>query len=71
MSEVKGTLLTIILALTVFGVVFGLVTVAINKKADEVATKIDEAGKIEDKKDGEGDAQQKTGNKALGITYSF
>ena len=70
MSEVKGTLLTIILALTVFGVVFGLVTVAINKKADEVATKIDEAGNVE-KGDSDKDQETETGNETLGIRYSY
>lgn len=69
MSEVKGTLLTIILALTVFGVVFGLVTVAINKKADEVATKIDEAGKVEEKTDE--DSESQTEGDQLGIRYTY
>lgn len=44
MSEVKGTLLTIILALAVFGTVFGLITGAIERKANNISSKIDEAG---------------------------
>lgn len=44
MSEVKGTLLTIILALAAFTAVFGVVTFAIEQKAKDVANKIDNAG---------------------------
>ena len=44
MSEVKGTLITIILALAVYTAVFGVVTFAIEQKAKDVANKIDNAG---------------------------
>ena len=44
MSEVKGTLLTVILALSVFGVVFGMIVSAIEFKAGDVSKKIEEAG---------------------------
>ena len=55
MSEVKGTLLTIILALSVFGMVFAIVTGAIKDKADEVTQQVKDAGKMpgsEDDKSG-------------------
>lgn len=45
MSEVKGSLLTIVLALAVFGMVFAIVKGAIKDKAEEISLKIDEAGK--------------------------
>ena len=41
MSEIKGSLLTIIMVLVVFGTVFGLVVHAIQSKADEVSQKIE------------------------------
>lgn len=44
MSEVKGTLLTIILVLAVFASVFSVITLAIERKADDVANKIDRTG---------------------------
>lgn len=43
MSEVKGTLLTIVLAVSVFGIVFGIITAAIKKNADTVSERMDEA----------------------------
>lgn len=44
MSEVKGTLLTIILVLAVFATVYAAISVAINRKAVDVAQKIENAG---------------------------
>lgn len=44
MSEVKGTLLTIILALSVFGIVFGVIVGAIQEKTNDVVDQISEAG---------------------------
>lgn len=44
MSEVKGTLLTIILVLAVFATVFTAITVAVQNKAKDVSTKIENAG---------------------------
>lgn len=44
MSEVKGTLLTIILVLAVFASIFTIVTLAIERKANDVSTKIEHAG---------------------------
>ena len=46
MSEVKGTLLTIILVLAVFATVFTVVSVAIEKKANDVSGKIEHAGEF-------------------------
>ena len=46
MSEVKGTLLTIILVLTVFGAVFAIITESITVKAKEVGGKIEDAGEV-------------------------
>ena len=40
MSEVKGTLLTIILAISVFAIVFAVITVAINRNSNSVAERM-------------------------------
>lgn len=42
MSEVKGTLLTIILAIAVFSIVFTIITVAINENALTVSDRMQE-----------------------------
>ena len=43
MSEVKGTLLAIVLAVAVFGVVFGIITVAMKNSAETVSGRMSEA----------------------------
>ena len=43
MSEVKGTLLAIVLAIAVFGLVFGVITVAMKQSADSIAQRMGEA----------------------------
>lgn len=63
MSEVKGTLLTIILALSVFGMVFAIVTGAVKDKADEVAEKVADAGTMP------GDSSKTKSNKL--VSYHF
>ena len=47
MSEVKGTLLAIVLAVAVFGVVFGIISVAMKQSADTVADRMSEAAERE------------------------
>ena len=44
MSEVKGTLLGIILALSIFSIVFTLITFAVNNAAISVSERIEEVG---------------------------
>jgi len=48
MSEVKGTLLTIVLVLAVFATVFTVITLAFTRKADDIASKIENAGNEDD-----------------------
>ena len=45
MSEVKGALLGIVLAVSVFAVVFGIITAAMKSSAEEVAERMDGAAK--------------------------
>ena len=47
MSEVKGTLLGIILAVTVFSIVFGIITVAIKSTSTTVAGKMRDSVQVE------------------------
>lgn len=47
MSEVKGTLLAIVLAVAVFGVVFGIISVAMKQSAESVAGRMSEAAEME------------------------
>lgn len=44
MSELKGTLLTMILALAVFGIVYGIVSTTIKNKATDISNTIADAG---------------------------
>lgn len=47
MSEIKGTLLSIILAITVFGIVFGAITIAIKENTKKVSDRFTEAVEFE------------------------
>ncbi len=47
MSEVKGTLLTIILAVSVFSIVFGIITVAMYRNANTVKNRMDDSVTVE------------------------
>ena len=47
MSEVKGTLLAIVLAVAVFGVVFGIISVAMKESAESVADRMSQASQLE------------------------
>ncbi len=47
MSEVKGTLLAIVLAVAVFGVVFGIISVAMKESAESVADRMSQASELE------------------------
>jgi len=40
MSEVKGTLLAIVLAITVFSIVFAVISLAIRESSDSIAQRI-------------------------------
>ena len=47
MSEVKGTLLAIVLAVAVFGVVFGLISVAMHDSAESIADRMTQSAETE------------------------
>lgn len=47
MSEVKGTLLGIVLAISMFSIVFAIVQVAMNKSANDVSQRISDASNLE------------------------
>ena len=47
MSEVKGTLLAIVLAVAVFGVVFGLISAAMHDSASTVADRMTESAETQ------------------------
>ena len=47
MSEVKGTLLAIVLAVAVFGVVFGIISLAMKQSAESVDNRMSDAAEIE------------------------
>jgi len=47
MSEVKGTLLGIVLAISVFSIVFGIMTVTIKRASNTVADRIDETAEVQ------------------------
>lgn len=45
MSEIKGALLGIVLAVAAFGVIFTIITQAMSDSATEIADRMDEASK--------------------------
>ena len=47
MSEVKGTLLAIVLAVSVFGVVFGIINLAIKQSAETVSQRMKDSAELE------------------------
>ena len=47
MSEVKGTLLAIILAVSVFSIVFGIITVAMYRNASAVSSRMNDSVLVE------------------------
>ena len=47
MSEVKGSLLAIVLAVSVFGVVFGIINLAMKNSADSISQRIKDTAEIE------------------------
>ena len=47
MSEVKGTLLAIVLAVSVFGVVFGIINLAMKNSAESVAQRVKDTAELE------------------------
>lgn len=47
MSEVKGTLLGIVPAISVFSIVFGIITLAVNRSSNSIASRMDDAAEIE------------------------
>ena len=47
MSEVKGTLLGIVLAVSVFAIVFGIITVAVNQSSNTIAGRMQDTAEAE------------------------
>lgn len=47
MGEIKGSLLGIVLAVAVFGIVFSIITLAIKKSSDTVSIRISDASELE------------------------
>lgn len=47
MSEVKGTLLTIVLAISMFSIVYALIQVAMNESSKQVAQRMTDASGLE------------------------
>ena len=47
MSEVKGALLGIVLAVSVFSVIFGIMTVAMKNSAESVQERMEQAAELE------------------------
>lgn len=47
MSEVKGTLLGIVLAISAFSLVFGIITAAIRRASNTVSDRIDENAELQ------------------------
>ena len=47
MSEVKGTLLGIVLAISAFSLVFGIITAAIRRASNTVSNRIDENAELQ------------------------
>ena len=47
MSEVKGTLLGIVLAISVFSIVFGIITLAVKDSADTVSSRMSDTASQE------------------------
>ena len=47
MSEVKGTLLAIVLAVSVFGIVFGIINLAMKNSANTISQRMSDASEIE------------------------
>ena len=54
MSEVKGTLLAIVLAVAVFGVVFGIISVAMHESAESIAGRMTESAETQYTPEGNG-----------------
>lgn len=47
MSEVKGTLLGIVLAVSVFAIVFGIITLAVRQASNTVSGRIVDSAEVE------------------------
>jgi len=47
MSEVKGTLLGIVLAISAFSIIFGIVMASLNKNSNSVAQRMTDASEVE------------------------
>ena len=68
MSEVKGTLLVIVLAVAVFGVVFGIISLAMKRSAESVANRMDEAAHLQAEFDDEDENQGQNQGQVVVIT---
>ena len=47
MSEVKGTLLGIVLAVSVFAIVFGIITLSVNRSSNTIAGRMKDSVEVE------------------------
>ena len=47
MSEVKGTLLGIVLAISVFTIVFGIITIAVRNTSKTVSSRMKDSAEVE------------------------
>ena len=47
MSEVKGSLLGIVLAVSIFTIVFGIITLAVNKSSNTIAGRMQDSAEVE------------------------
>ena len=47
MSEIKGTLLGIVLAISVFTIVFGIITLAVRQTSNTVKSRLGDAAEVE------------------------
>lgn len=47
MSEIKGTLLAVVLAVSVFAVVFGVINLAMKNSADTISQRIKDTSELE------------------------
>ena len=47
MSEVKGTLLGIVLAVSVFAIVFGIITLSVNRSSNTIAGRMKDSVELE------------------------
>ena len=47
MGEIKGSLLGIVLAVSIFGIVFGIVTLSVKQNSDTIAQRMKDSAEVE------------------------